>query len=254
MQGCVEVSFSSESSAPRRRVLAPVAVMALTAFVLSAAASPTSVVPLDGGEAAIVKAGDGSPITQGDPDTAFSLAVPQGTSCPGDSMHDQWRVQTFMVPSDVDLGNLSYGVIGPEGEHQYALFGADPSARSYANILTQANAFPGQPGLIDVLVPFNFAIVASESLPSGSYRIGFACTYFGSTATYWDTEVVVTNAGSFRWRLASAPASVTNTTESSTGWITGAVLAGSLAFFVLAAAIRRRRTTSFATTRLKESR
>lgn len=248
------MSFPSKSSAPRRRVLAPVAVMALTSFVLSAGASPTPVVPLDRGEAAIVKAGDGSPIAQGGPDTAFSLAVPQGTSCPGDSMHDQWRVQTFMVPSDVDLGNLSYGVIGPEGEYQYALFGADSSARSYANVLTQANAVAGQPGLIDGLVPFNFAIVASESLPSGSYRIGFACTYFGSTATYWDTEIVVTNDGSFRWRLASAPESVLDTTASSKGWIPGAVLAGVLTIVVLVAAIRRHRTASFATNRSKESR
>lgn len=176
------------------------------------AAAAAAVSPVDAGDVVIVKAGDPSEsLTRGDGNTAFLLRLPDSAVCPGDSLHDQWRVQSFMVPVGVDIGTLSYGVIGPEGAQQFALFGADQSASSFANILTPANSVAGQPGRIDAPPPFNLAVAAGEMVATGSYRIGIACTFFRATALYWDTEIEVTQAangepGDLSWRLPGMPA------------------------------------------------
>lgn len=177
----------------------------LTGPVVWAAAEP----PVDAGDVVLLDAADRDELSGGDGNTAFLVRLPEGSTCPGDSFHDQWRIQSFMVPSTTDVGSLSYGVIGPEGMDQHALFGADFAARSFANILTPANAVAGEPGRIETPPPFSFAVAAEELLPPGDYRIGIACTYFGATALFWDVEVVVTaskggDPDDLRWRLASA--------------------------------------------------
>ena len=166
-------------------------IVLLVAGVVDAA----TISPLDSGEVVIVVADDPSKaLTSGDGTTPFLVRMPDGAVCPGDSFNDQWRIQSFMVSSETDVGTLSYGVIGPEGPQQLALFGADPAASSFANILTPANAVAGQPGSINTPPPFSLAVAAGELIPSGGYRIGIACTYFGATALYWDTEIEVTRA------------------------------------------------------------
>ncbi|MGB8861732.1 MAG: hypothetical protein WCC60_20930 [Ilumatobacteraceae bacterium] len=190
-------------------------------------------------------------LSRGDEDTAFTFRLPAGTACPGDSMHDNWRVQTFMVPADADVGKLSYGVIGPDGASQYALFGADDNARSYVNLLTQANGVAGQPGLIGALPRFDFVVVAGQALPSGNYRIGYACTYFGATATYWDAEIVVTaGSGGLSWHLVGAPPAPSEPERRTTVWVV--FIAGSIAAAALAWLVLQRRGRS-STPRSKES-
>ena len=193
----------------------PAVLLAAFAFVTWLLTGPvvwaTAVVPVDAGDITLADAGDPSrSVDRGDGNTAFLVRLPQGASCPGDSFHDQWRVQSFMVPAGADIGALAYGVIGPEGTDQYALFGADFAASSFANMLTPANAVAGQPGRIEAAEAFSFAVVAGESLPTGSYRIGIACTYFRATDSYWDAEIIVSESvaadpDQFRWRLAGAP-------------------------------------------------
>lgn len=182
-------------------------------FVMNAGgASAAAITPVDSGDVLIVDANAPSKqLTRGDGTTSFLVRVPDGAVCPGDSFNDQWRIQSFMVPATDDIGALSYGVIGPEGPQQLALFGADAAASSFANILTPANAVAGQPGRINTPPPFSLAVAAGELVPSGSYRIGIACTYFGATALYWDTEIEVTQAADgepseLSWRLPGVAA------------------------------------------------
>ena len=183
-------------------------IVLLVAGVVDAA----TISPVDSGKVVIVVADDPSKaLTSGDGTTPFLVRMPDGAVCPGDSFNDQWRIQSFMVPATDDIGALSYGVIGPEGPQQLALFGADAAASSFANILTPANAVAGQPGRINTPPPFSLAVAAGELVPSGSYRIGIACTYFGATALYWDTEIEVTQAADgepseLSWRLPGVAA------------------------------------------------
>lgn len=206
--------------------------------------------PVDAGDAVLLDAGDRDELARGDGNSAFIVGLPSGATCPGDSLNDQWRIQSFMVPVTADIGSLSYGVIGPEGTDQHALFGADFAARSFANILTPANAVAGEPGRIETPPPFSFAVVAGESIPAGNYRIGIACTYFGATALYWDVEVVITatsggDPDALRWRLASAPEQTDGPSgEGSRSWI-GPVIVGigvGVAAIPVASVLRRGRT------------
>lgn len=161
----------------------------------------------DAGSVEIVDA-DGAPLRNGGSATPFRVQLPPAASCPGDSMSDQWRVQSFVVPIDADVTTLHYGVIGPDGPSQYALF--DIGTRPYANQLTMANGGPGVQGLISGVPVMSFGVLTPGLLPAGRYRIGIACTLFGETGRYWDTEIVLEDApddapAQFVWRLPDAP-------------------------------------------------
>jgi hypothetical protein len=186
-------------------------------------ASAAIVQPVRAGDAVIVDGDDGSAeLTHGQSATQFSLQLPQGAACPGDSANDQWRFQSFMVPASDTPDTLHYNVAGPDGPGQFALF--QVSTTPLVDVLTNQNAGPGEPGVIPALPPLSFAAFPPGVLPAGTYRIGIACTLSRQTADYWDTEIVLTSSpadkpSQFVWRLATAPASVKDSPPGSSGWI-----------------------------------
>ena len=140
--------------------------------------------------------------------------VARWASCPGDSRNDQWRVQTFIVPSDIDPGALSYNSIGPEGDGLYALYGLDTNP--ITAVLTGPNGAPGLPGLIIGLRAASFEIFPPGTLPDGTYKVGVACTYFGDTAGFWDTLIEISRD------LDDQPAEIRwETTSGATGAVSG---------------------------------
>lgn len=161
----------------------------------------------DLGDASIRSADEpGRPLEGGDASTPFVVSLPAGATCPGDSAHDQWRVQTFMVPDGVDIARLHYGGIGPDGPDQFALFTADATQRSWDHQVLPPNAVPGAPSPVPEFPAFSFAAVSVVPLTEGRYRIGAACTLFGETAHYWDASVDVSGssdgvASAFRWTV-----------------------------------------------------
>ena len=191
--------------------------------------------PVRAGDAVVVGAKGGSkPIIGGGSAERFIVRLPDGAVCPGDTMTDDWRLQSFVIPAADDPAALAYGVIGPTGATQYALYPVD--TRPFANAFVPAKSNPDDPALVGALPPFTFEIFPPGTLPDGRYRIGVACTYFRQTATYWDTEIMVTNTpddepAHFTWRVVDPP-----TDSSSAGgtspWIFGA---GAVVFAVLAA-------------------
>ena len=99
-----------------RRLVALVAVMATLVLQMQFAARPASAAASRSGDAEAVQANNRlRPFTEGTHESAFSLRLPRGATCPGDSMNDDWRVQSFVVPSTDDPGALRYMVTGPEG-------------------------------------------------------------------------------------------------------------------------------------------
>ena len=149
----------------------------------------------------------------------FSVDLPKDSTCPGDSENDDWRLQTFIVPADIDPGTLEYSVIGPTGTHQYAIY--DIFTAPVVDQLTVPNDGPGQPGRPTPFPPMSFKVFPPGEIPPGNYRIGVACTWFGATANYWDTEIVIASEpndepAQLTWRLPSAPpASLSGTTPPS---------------------------------------
>lgn len=163
--------------------------------------------PVDEGSV-IVTTPDGTPLSGGGSATPFTVVLPEGATCPGDSASDDWRVQTFMIPVGDDPGSIEYGFAGPEGT-QFPLFAAD--TRPYAHQLLPVNAGPGLPARIPAVPPLTFTIFPADAIALGEYRIGVACTFFRLTAKYWDTEIVLTASADdtpsqFVWTVVDAPA------------------------------------------------
>ena len=187
-----------------------VAIVAIVVFPFSVAAAQA---PVRAGDALVVDAYSRTQaLTHGSAFTEFSVRLPDNSTCPGDSAHDQWRVQSFIIPADADPVAIRYGAIGPEppGHGRYALFMLETTP--FVHQLTRPNPGAGQPGVIQTMPPFNFTVVAGDGIPSGEYRVGAACTYFGKTAKYWDTQIVISGsgvtAGQLSWRLADVPDTV----------------------------------------------
>jgi hypothetical protein len=186
-------------------------------------------------------------LTEGSGSTAFGLLLPAGASCPGDSRNDQWRVQTFIVPAEIDPGSLEFNSIGPEGEGLYALYGLDTNP--IVEVLTAPNGASGLPGLIIGLRAASFEVFPPGTLPDGNYRVGAACTYFDDTASYWDTELVIERdpedqPAEIAWRTSDASGVVSSVAADdgggpSSGLIVVGVLGALLAVVFIARRFRR---------------
>lgn len=181
----------------RERVLGPTAsatrMVALAVAVAAGGVGATAAYAApgkDAGDAAIV-AGPQTTRTLGGGGSAteFSLRLPQGASCPGDSANDGFRVQSFIVPAADDPGALRYRSIGPVGPGRYALY--DVFTNPYVQAQTAQADAPGGPGRIVNLPSFSFEAFPPGELGEGPYRVGIACTLLNETLRYWDASLVL---------------------------------------------------------------
>jgi hypothetical protein len=213
------------------------------AFATTVPAVPdtSGIVPVRSGDLTLVEADRRGVVLQsGGSATQFSVDLPKDSACPGDSENDNWRLQTFIVPADADPAALEYSVIGPTGTKQYAIY--DIFTAPVVDQLTVPNGEPGKPGRTTPFPPMSFAVFPPGEIPAGTYRIGVACTWFGATADYWDTEIVIADEpkdepAQLTWRLPSAPPATLSGTEAPSDFpwtiVFLAIAAGALAFVVL---------------------
>jgi hypothetical protein len=194
------------------------------------------------GEVTLVEADRrGVVVAEGGSTTEFSIVIPRTSTCPGDSKHDDWRVQTFIVPEGIDPGSVEYGANGPTGERQWALH--DSFSSPVIEALLIPNEAPGAAARIDMFPPMSFRAFPPGEIPPGPYRVGAACTWFGATGPYWDTQVVFSESptdqpGQLAWSVPGAPETAPDGVghASSPPWtaifVVVAVLAFGFAFFV----------------------
>lgn len=183
------------------------------AMTLLALAAPPSVAAASGanaGRVEVVSSADvgALPRNGGGSRTPFSLRLPSGSSCPGDSANDGYRVQSFIVPAAADVSTLTYRSVSPQVPGGYALY--DVVTNPFIQAQTADARSPGQPGLIISIPNFSFAVFPPGHLPSGRYHVGIACSLHNDTVRYWATDLVVTTTpddqpAHFRWRVADAP-------------------------------------------------
>ncbi len=172
------------------------------------------------GEAQIVTPDDSrdpnarTPLTSGAAGTPFTLKLPSGAGCAGDSASAGYRVQSYMVSDSTDPGTLQFASNGPTpsatgANFAQGLFDATSTA-SYSNAQTAKADTPGGPGLILIVPSFNFAVFSPGDILPGTYNIGLACTLGPVSSTqlknYWNTQV----------RFDADPAGIKWTTASST--------------------------------------
>lgn len=188
--------------------------------------------PVDEGSVTVVDIDDPSTeYSNGASATIFTLRLPDGATCPGDSANDQWRVNSFIIPADRDPAELKYLVNDPEGEGNYSLYGANTNP--YISELTLPNATAGLPGKIPEIRPLSFGVFPPGTLPDGRYRMGLACSYFADTGTYWDTEIVIVDdsedePGQMVWSIPFASSSALDATNSPSrrwAWVAAAAFA-----------------------------
>lgn len=177
----------------------------------------------------------GNLLSMGGSATAFALSPPLGAACSGDSATGGFRVQTYMVPSSVDPGTLTFGLAGPlpagsGTNYRQPLFTSAGS--SWVNKTTGVTT-----GQLIGLPVLSFAWVADVGgityLPAGTYNVGFACTNGGASATqldrYWNTQLTIAASAAdvpagLAWTVipATTPTTTTTTAATTTTTVAGA--------------------------------
>lgn len=155
-------------------------------------------------------------LASGDSNTEFRLRLPDDAACPGDSAHDDFRVNSFLVPAAVDPSQLRFqpiGPVGPNTDSRWALYTTAPGP--YSQRLTLANGASGEPGRIEVLPVMTFSFYPLETLPAGRYHIGITCSpgLEQTTSTFWSTEIELEHdpsvqPGGLRWSVVGSTATL----------------------------------------------
>ncbi len=172
------------------------------------------------GDLAIVD-GSARTIARGDGLTEFIPQLPEGSTCPGDSANDQWRIQGFFIPVDDDPLKVEFGPAGPRpvNQGQYPLYYSDTSL--VVNQFLLRNPGPGEPGRIPAFPKFSFAgLVGGYPFAGGRYRAVIACTKRGVIDKYWDVVIDTAPAGDgkpreLEWQLVNVPTATALTDSSS---------------------------------------
>src|SRR5262245_64190200 len=92
--------------------------LVVTVFGLPLAGVPRASAAASAGTATMVSPFDGSPqagqpLDEGGSATAFSLLLPTGAACTGDSSNSDYRVQSYFVPASVSPSSLTFDFSGP---------------------------------------------------------------------------------------------------------------------------------------------
>jgi len=190
-------------------------------------AMPSASATAIAGTAQIVNPSNAAPLSTGGSATSFTLKLPNGSACTGDSAASGYRINSYIVPQSVPLDSLKFNADGPvpaTGQFRGPLY--DTGQSPYVQIQT-ANAVPaGGPGpIIQPLPAFNFAVYDTTTfpIPPGVYNLGIACTLGAETSAtqldkYWNAVMTITADASdpgpakIKWvATAATPAQISGT-------------------------------------------
>ena len=185
-----------------RRAGSRVAVLALGASLIPMLTAPAAQAAGSlQGAASIRTAGGGAALSSGDSATTFTVRLPAGAACTGDSPNDGYRVQTYVVPASVNPSTLTFDATGPVPNGVGATFRQplyDTTGSPYVDQQTAAADVAGGPGPIINIPNFSYAVFAPGDIPAGSYNIGVACTLGPASATqmkeFWNVQKTFTTA------------------------------------------------------------
>ena len=140
--------------------------------------------------------------------TPFVVELPAGSTCPGDSANDGYRVNSYLVPAEQAPAEITFDGLGPQpnalGDYEsfrQPLY--DVETTPYASVQTAEAEEKGGPGRILDLPPFDFAVFGPGDLPAGTYNIGVVCTLLNEIVRIWGTQIAVTGSGpdDLRWAV-----------------------------------------------------
>lgn len=200
-----------------------VGLMTVVAAAAIAAAPTVAVLAATNAGSVQVQQTNGQALTSGGSSTAFAMTPPTGAACTGDSIAG-YRVQTFMVPSTVDLATLTFNASGPMPSGTGASYRQpmySTTGTPFVNKTTGAGtgALAGLP-----TYAFNFDPGIASFLPPGTYKIGYACTLGSAGPTqldkYWSTQITILASGTdplgITWTTAAVTPPTTTTSAPTT--------------------------------------
>lgn len=193
----------TSKSATGRRPLCAIAAVVLAA--LSVPAAPAWAAANRSIE--IVVPGTTQLLSSGGSETLFSVLLPRGAHCLGDTANGGYREWSYLVPKGTDLSKISFQGLVPQPG-----LGFDAGGEFFGPVATV-------PGTGELRLPRAFSFdrwLPSDLFAAGAttsvWEGGVACsTVHGEMSTYWNTEFSFTTTRSdptgFTWSVAQHGAS-----------------------------------------------
>lgn len=190
------------------------AMLAITVWISTGDEIERANAEVAAGTAAVIVPDDGRPdggsqLDVGGESTEFTIQLPEGAACPGDSKDAGYRVTSYVVPSSKDPGTLEFDADGPQPQQ----FGSPQSSfaqplwdvfgSAYVVAQTADADPPGGLGPIINIPVFSFGVYeppgSGFDIPAGDYNAGIACfvPVEGASApvqAYWNVEMTVTQS------------------------------------------------------------
>lgn len=139
----------------------------------------------------------GDALEEGASATPFTLDLPEGAACQGDSRDEDYRVNSYMVPGTVDPLDIEFNGLGPQpqalGDHatfRHPLYDVDTAF--FVSVQTADAENIGDPGTILDIPAFDLDVFFPGEVPAGRYRLGIACTLRNAVTRAWDAQIDVT--------------------------------------------------------------
>jgi hypothetical protein len=185
------------------------AVVVSSLLAMVSTSKPADAGPLSG-PVLITQPGTLTPLTGGGSGTEFSVALPAGASCPGDTMHDGYLVYSYLVPKGVAPTAVNFKTGVPDRYYGFiaegAYFGAVNTAATTGEIIGLPPAF--------AISRWRSSELLTKGATSATWDGGIACaTSAGVVTNYWNTEFVVRSDPSdprgYTWRVMQ-PASTSS--------------------------------------------
>jgi hypothetical protein len=181
---------------------------------------------------------NGEPRTAGGSNTPFAVKLPYGAACPGDTAHEYYVINSYVVPRATNPGTVKFGGGFPQTGSPMI----DTTGTPYLAQNTAINT-----GVIPLLPLFSWTAYAQHGgWQPGDYNVGVACAdRWGNAARYWNAKfrfvASQTDPGKFTWTLLDAPRSTSSTGASSLRTIVGVLVGLAVIGGVAAVVVGRRR-------------
>jgi hypothetical protein len=195
--------------------------MATFAGLTAAGVSPASASTLNG-TATIANPNDDSALASGGSETQYTITLPAGAACDGDTATDGYHVFSYLVRQGTNPTAISFatGLPSDYPDAPTGLFDATGNYYGPANTAVSTGQIISIPGNLE------FAPMLTRGLPltkllytggtSGVWEAGIACANStGAVTDYWNTAVTFTSSGSdpngFTWSDTPGPCVASST-------------------------------------------
>jgi hypothetical protein len=227
------------AAAARTGAVGAAAMVLVTVWGMSLSGVPqASAAATDAGPAQVVAPFDGTPgagqpLDAGGSATEFSLLLPTGAACTGDSANAGYRVQGYMVPAAVAPGSLTFDATGPVPNGLGASFRQPlytALGSGFVDAQTSAATVAGGPGPVVNIPALSLGVFSPGNIPAGEYNLGVACTLGTASATqldrFWNVTMTIASDAAdapagVTWTVSESATTTTTTSGSTTTTTTG---------------------------------